>query len=503
MSSELIEMRDICKSFSHVQVLDHVQFTLAKGEVHALVGENGAGKSTLMKILSGIHQSDSGTITFNGREVMFTGAKDAEKHGISVIHQELNIIPSLSVMDNMFAGKELTYGKSGILNRRVMRNRTKEALDRLGVQINPDVMAEDLSVGHQQMIEIAKALATNAQVIIMDEPTAALTENETKILFQVIRQLKNEEVSIIYISHRMEELFEICDRVTVLRDGQFIGMEDVSHTNYSEIVKMMVGRELGEQFPERERSNQSERIRVKNLGKKNVIKGINFTVRQGEILGIAGLMGSGRTEMMETLFGSRKKDDGEIFIDNQLVKIKKPSDAIRLGIGFITEDRKEKGLVLSESVRENIALTNLNTVSKAGWISKRKESDLVMNLIEKLGVKVSEPEQSVKSLSGGNQQKVVIGKWLGIQPKILVLDEPTRGVDVGAKQEIYKIMNELTQQGVAIIMISSELPEVLGMSDRVLVMHEGEIGGIMPREDANQEKIMHVATGGGDFNESN
>lgn len=496
MSSVLIEMKDICKSFSKVRVLDHVLFTLNKGEVHALMGENGAGKSTLMKILSGIYQPDSGTITFNGKEVTFSDVKDAEKHGISVIHQELNIIPSLSVMDNMFIGKELSYGHTGVLNSREMKKKTKEALGRLGVHIDPGVTAGDLSVGQQQMIEIAKALETEAQVIIMDEPTAALTDRETNVLFSVIHQLKAEGVSMIYISHRMEELFTVCDRVTVLRDGQFIGTEKVSDTTYNDIVKKMVGRELGEQFPERKAPTKIERIRVCGLRKKGVIEDIDFTVAQGEILGIAGLMGSGRTEMMETLFGSRKKDGGKIFIDQKPVTINKPADAIRTGIGFITEDRKAKGLLLDHSVRENISLPNLNIMSTGGWISKKKESRLVTELIEKLKVKVSDQEQPIKSLSGGNQQKVVLGKWLGTQPKILILDEPTRGVDVGAKQEIYKIMNDLTKQGVSIIMISSELPEVLGMSDRILVMHEGKIAAIMNRAEANQEKIMEAATGG-------
>lgn len=489
-------MKGISKSFSGNKVLENVEFTILQGEVHALMGENGAGKSTLMKIMTGIYERDAGKIFLNGNEIHFKNAKEAEKAGIAVIHQELNIIPHLTVAENMFIGKELTIGKFGITRDKEMRKKTKEYLNRLGIDIDPTIEAGKLSVGQQQMIEIARAVAAKTEVLVMDEPTAALTDREIEALFKVITSLKNEGVGIVYISHRMEEIFEICDRISVLRDGQFIGVKEIVNTSFDEIVKMMVGRQLGDRYPERDTKIGQERLKVEGLSCKGSFENISFSVKQGEILGVAGLMGAGRTEIMEAIFGFRTTQKGQITMDGKVMSIRSPYDAIQAGIGFITEDRKSKGLVLDLSVRENFSLTNLGKISKNSIISRSAEWSLADEMIEKLHVKTSGREQTVKSLSGGNQQKVVIGKWLGINPKILILDEPTRGVDVGAKKEIYQLMNELTKQGVAIIMVSSELPEILGMSDRVLVIHEGKISSVIDKANANQEIIMQAATGG-------
>ncbi|MGY4688887.1 sugar ABC transporter ATP-binding protein [Salibacterium sp. K-3] len=502
MTVPLVEMEQIHKSFYGVNVLHGIDFNVRAGEIHALMGENGAGKSTLMKILTGIYASDEGTVRVKGEEVTFSHPKEAEKAGIAVIHQELNIIPNLSVTENMFLGRPLTYGKWGINRNSEMRQKTTEYLQRLGIDINPDRQAGRLSVGQQQMIEIARAVSTEAEVIVMDEPTAALTEVEIESLFEVINHLKDSGVGIVYISHRMEEIFQLCDRISVLRDGGYAGTKAVSETSYEEIVKLMVGREIGEKYPPRSTVPGEERLRVENLSDAGgIFENASFELRRGEILGLAGLMGAGRTELMQLLFGARKKRSGNVYLDGERLRIRTPYDARKAGIGFITEDRKEEGLVLNLSVRENLAIPNLGKLSKAGLMSNTREKDFTDNTIERLRVKTSGREQKLKTLSGGNQQKIVIGKWLGIEPSILILDEPTRGVDIGAKKEIYHIMNELTEQGVAVIMVSSELPEVLGMSDRVLVLHEGKISAVFDREEADQENIMQAATGGGLSNE--
>ncbi|TVX93430.1 sugar ABC transporter ATP-binding protein [Paenibacillus agilis] len=492
----LFEMRGIHKSFSSVQVLKGAAFQLKPGEIHALMGENGAGKSTLMKILTGVYKADSGSIKVKGKEVMFTDPKQAEEMGVAIIHQELNIIPKLTVTENMFLGRQLTYGKTGFVRDKEMKRRTREYLQRLGVDIDPDASADTLSIGQQQMIEIAKALSKNAEVLIMDEPTAALTDREIEALFKIMNQLRSEGVGIVYISHRMEEIFLMCDRISVLRDGSFIGTEDISETTIEHIVHMMVGREIGERYPERSSKIGDERLRVEDLSDGKKVNGISFSARAGEIVGVAGLMGAGRTEIARMLFGANKKKQGKIFIDGQEVAITSPSKAIESGIVFVTEDRKHQGLVLGMSVRENLSLTNYKHISNYGVISSKKEEELSEKMIKRFHIRTRDPEQTVKSLSGGNQQKVAIGKWLGELPKVFILDEPTRGVDVGAKKEIYTMMNELSEQGVTIIMISSDLPEVLGVSDRVIVVHEGRIASILDKSEMNQETIMHAATGG-------
>lgn len=490
-------MKNISKSFSENQVLTEVDFEVRKGEIHALMGENGAGKSTLVKVLTGIHHRDSGIIKIKGNEVEFSNPKQAEEEGIVVIHQELNIIPYLTVAQNIYLGKEITYGKTGILNTDKMNKLAAKTLQQLGVtDIKPQDIAGELSVGKQQMVEIARALSTNAEVIIMDEPTSALTDREIEKLFNVIHSLKEQGVAFVYISHRMEEIFQICDRISILRDGNYIGTKYIADTSFEEVVKMMVGRELGERYPVKNNKIGEVIFQVENLTINGLFERVNFEVREGEILGVSGLMGAGRTEVMEAIFGYRKKDSGTVKLNGKPLKTNHPINLIKEKIGFITEDRKGKGLVLDSSIRENIALTNFEIISKFGVIEWSEERNLVEKLIRKLRVKASSIEQKAKTLSGGNQQKVVIAKWLGINPKVLILDEPTRGVDIGAKKEIYSIINQLAKNGVAIIMISSELPELLGVSDRIMVMHEGKVKAFFDKHEATQEKIMMAATGG-------
>jgi ribose transport system ATP-binding protein len=496
MSAFLLEMKDISKSFPGVKVLDHVQLNLKSGELVALMGENGAGKSTLMKILGGIHERDAGSIVIKGEMQEKMTPDIASSKGVAIIHQELNLIPHLSVMENIFLGREFTYGKSGFVNWRKMRQEAQRWLDQLAIRIDPDTLVGELSVGQQQMIEIAKALSMQADILVLDEPTAALTNREIEALFEVIASLKQKGVGMVYISHRMEEIFQVSDRITVLRDGQYVGTVETAETDLDELVKMMVGREITDRFPKAEVAWGEERLRVENLSVKGKLSNISFSVRSGEIVGVAGLMGAGRTEMAKALFGLERVQEGQIFVDKQPVRISRPIDAISAGLALVTEDRKEEGLVLSLSVRENIVLPNLEKVSSFGVMKPGTEQQLSDDAISRLFIKTAGGEQIVSSLSGGNQQKVVIGKWLATKPKILILDEPTRGVDIGAKKEIYDIMNRLAGEGVAILMISSELPEVLGMSDRVLVMHEGRITGEFTREQATQESIMHAATGG-------
>ncbi|MEK5057276.1 sugar ABC transporter ATP-binding protein [Paenibacillus shunpengii] len=491
-----IQMKGIHKAFGTNQVLTGVDFDLVEGEVHALMGENGAGKSTLMNILIGLHPRNEGTILIDGKETYFSNPKEAEQFGIAFIHQELNIWPDMTVLENLFIGKELT-SKAGFLNTKQMKALAKSQFEKLAVSIPLDQDAGECSVGQQQMIEIAKALMTNAKVIVMDEPTAALTEREIEKLFAVINSLRKQGVSIVYISHRMEEIFTICDRITVMRDGKTVDTKPIPDTSFEEVVRKMVGRELTERYPARNPKPGEVVLEVKNIGRKDAFDNVSFSVRSGEIVGFSGLMGAGRTEIMRALFGLDSLHSGEMWVRGKKVNIRKPDDAVKHGIGFITEDRKDEGLVLDFSIRENMVLPNLFSFSgKAGLISSKKEKDFVDTLIKRLLIKTESSETAARNLSGGNQQKVVIAKWVGIGPSVLILDEPTRGVDVGAKREIYQLMNELTDRGVAIIMVSSELPEVLGMSDRIIVVHEGQISGELSREEATQEKIMTLATGG-------
>jgi ribose transport system ATP-binding protein len=490
-----ISMLDIEKSFGANKVLNKARIDIAPGEVHALMGENGAGKSTLMNILTGVHKKDAGKILVNTIETEFNNPKEAEKNGISFIYQELNVLPDMTIEENLFLNREITT-KFGFVNKNAMREKSKEVLQSLGVHIDPNTVISKLSVGEQQMIEICKALMTNAEVIIMDEPTSALTDTETRRLFEVINNLRAKKVSIIYISHRMEEIFEISDKITVMRDGQFIGTKNTKDTNDDELVKMMIGRELKERYPIRNNEIGEVLFEVSNLSVENVIDKISFTVRAGEVLGFSGLMGSGRSEIMYALFGDLDKSSGVVKINGQEVTIKSPKDAMNYGIGFITEDRKTEGLLLNKSIKENITLSNFKTLSSKGFIKSEMEKQVAENSIKMFNVKTENINTDTGNLSGGNQQKVVIAKWVLTNPKVLILDEPTRGVDVGAKKEIYNIINELSEKGIAIIIVSSDLPEVIGMSDRIAVMHEGKLQGILDQKDATQENIMTLATGG-------
>ncbi|WP_309568598.1 ATP-binding cassette domain-containing protein [Paenibacillus sp. sptzw28] len=497
MTAQLLEMKGIDKSFSGVKVLEQVQFSLENGEVHALMGENGAGKSTLMKILNGIYARDGGTVAVKGAEQQLATPSAAQQLGIVMIHQELNLIPHLTVMENIFLGREFTYGPTRLINWRRMKKESTRFLSQLGLTIDPETVVGELSVGQQQMVEIAKALSVNTEILVLDEPTAALTDREIEALFVAIASLRKQGVGMIYISHRMEEIFKICDRITVMRDGRYIGTERVQETNMDQIVKMMVGREIKDRFPKVEIKYGEDKLKVEGLSQQGILNDISFSVRAGEIVGLAGLMGAGRTELAKALFGVTPIDRGTIYVNGKPVDIGKPADAIRAGIALVTEDRKDEGLLLPMSVSDNLSMPNLKSLSKLGFMSGSKEQFLSETMIKQLFIKASSGAQTVGSLSGGNQQKVVIGKWLATSPQVFILDEPTRGVDIGAKKEIYDLMNRLAANGVAILMISSELPEVLGMSDRILVMHEGKLTGEFTREEATQEKIMLCATGGG------
>lgn len=491
-----IELKNINKSFGEVHVLKDAYLHVKEKEVHALVGENGAGKSTLMKILTGVYTKDSGQILINGKEYEFNSISDSENLKIAFIHQELNVLRYMSIMDNMFLGREIR-NKYGFLNKKEMEKLAREKLSLLGLEIDPNTLIKDISVGQSQLVEIAKALLMDAELIIMDEPTAALTDKEIDKLFEIINALKTDGVSFIYISHRMEEIFTICDEVSIMRDGAFIDQKSVKDTNIDEIISMMVGYDLDDRFPRVEVTPGEVVLSVKNLTKEGQFKNINFELRKGEILGFSGLIGSGRTEIMHALFGSSTFDSGEIYVNQNKVKINSPIDAKKLGIGFITEDRKNEGIILDFSVADNMVLPSLPNFKKNNIVQEQQIKEAVAENIKRLNIRTHSQTIKIRNLSGGNQQKIVIAKWLLMKPKILILDEPTRGVDVGAKREIYKIINELKKEGVAIIIVSSELPEVLGISDRIAVMHEGNLRKIFDIQDATQEKIMEYATGGG------
>lgn len=490
-----IQMVGICKSFGTNKVLGGVNLHIRPGEVHALMGENGAGKSTLMNILTGIHKADAGTILVDGKEVTFRNNKDAEEHGIAFIHQELNIWPNLSVLENLFLMNQ-PKTRFGTIDFKKMHEMAEAKCKEIGIDLPLDEVAGDCSVGQQQMTEITRSLMLDAKTVIMDEPTAALTERETDRLFDVMRKLKARGVSIIYISHRMEEVFANCDTITVMRDGQTISSRPTEETNMDQIVGDMVGRVMSEYYPARTNVPGDEIFRVEGFTQPGVFKDISFNLRKGEILGVAGLMGAGRTEIMRAIFGVDPHKEGKLFFEGKEIHIKNPRDAIKAGFGFITENRKTEGLILDFSIERNIALPSEERLAKHDVINDKEEFDFSAALSKRLGVKAQDINLPASTLSGGNQQKVVIAKWVGMHPKLLILDEPTRGIDIGAKKDIYDLMNELTAQGVSIIMVSSELPEVIGMSDRILVIHEGTVAGIVEHKDATQTRIMTLATGG-------
>lgn len=494
-SNYILQMKGITKRFPGVKALDNVNLEVKKGTVHALMGENGAGKSTLMKILIGMYKPDSGKIIFDGQEVHFNNVSDALKKGISMIHQELNPILEMTVAENIFLGREPTWGKTGIVNNKKLIKMTEELLSQLNIDINPNKKMRDLSIANIQMIEIAKAVSYDAKLVIMDEPTSTLTNREVDQLFTVIRSLKNNGVGIIYITHKMSELKEIADEISVFRDGLFVGSDTIDNMDNDKLIKLMVGRDLNRIFNRPEKKIGEVALSVKNLSKIGSFEDINFYVRKGEILGFAGLVGSGRTEVMETIFGLRRRDKGEIYINNELVDIKGPKDAVRNNIGFLTEDRKLSGLFLPLNIKDNMIIVNIDKYVTKGFLSSQKINKDCNKQMDQLSIKAPNSEEIIENLSGGNQQKVLLARWLLKNPDILILDEPTRGIDIGAKSEFYNVIFELAKLGKAIIVVSSEMPELLGLCDRIMVMHEGKITGELSREEADQEKIMQYATG--------
>ncbi|WP_342087834.1 sugar ABC transporter ATP-binding protein [Dyadobacter sp. OTU695] len=498
MSDYILRVKEISKSFSGVKALDNIHFDLKKGEVHALMGENGAGKSTFMKILIGLVTPDAGEVLLEGENLIGSNVNETLKKGISMIHQEILIIPELTVAQNIFLGREREVsGKSGILsgwlNDSEINQRAAALLDRMGVNIAPKAKMRSLSVAQMQMVEIAKAVSNNAKVIIMDEPTSAISDKEVGTLFQIIRDLKAQGVGIIYISHKMDEIFRISDTITVLRDGKYIGTKSAVELDQNALIAMMVGREIGQMFPAATQPVGEEVISVQNLGKAGKFSNISFNVRSGEILGLAGLMGAGRTEIARAIFGLDQWDEGEVTIKQSPLRARTPREAINRGIGYVSEDRKGLGFIPRMSVKDNITLSSMNNHRKGGFIDAHSEESVTKKMIADLKIKTAGTGQHVTYLSGGNQQKVVIGKVLLASPEIIILDEPTRGVDVGAKFEIYKLIRSLADRGMAIIMISSELPEILGLSDRILVLSKGKQTALLSKEEATQELIMRYA----------
>lgn len=491
----IVRMKGISKAFPGVKALDQVDFDLRSGEVLALLGENGAGKSTLMKILSGVYQRDEGKLEIFCQDVeMGMGPRRAQELGVAIIHQELNMCRHLTVAENIFLGREIC-DKAGRLNTREMNRQAAEVLASMNVDIDPTTIVGSLSISKQQMVEIAKALSTHARVLIMDEPTSSLTGREIEDLFTIIRQLRDEGRGIVYISHRLEELHHIVDRVTILRDGQFITTLDFDKTTLPEIISYMVGRDIKEKYPRVETSKGKKVFEVKNLHAGRLVRDISFSAYEGEIIGIAGLVGAGRTETTRAIFGADSKESGQFFLDGKEIFINKPMDAIRQGVVLAPEDRKKDGLCVKLSVKSNIELPNLDIVSnQGGMVNTRKVDRMVDQSVDNLSIRLPHTEVNAASLSGGNQQKVVVAKWLARDSRVVIFDEPTRGIDVAAKVEIYHLMNRLKQQGIAVIFVSSEMPEILGIADRILVMCDGRITGEMPRQDATQEKIMELAT---------
>lgn len=487
-------LKNIYKSFGQNEVLKGVDLDIKEGEIHALVGENGAGKSTLMNIFTGILEKDSGEILIDGKKTEINTTEDAKKLGISFIHQELVDYPELSVVDNLFMNNEL---KKGIfLDYEKMEAEVRKVFDELDINIDPNETVKNLSVGERQMMEIAKANMSDINILILDEPTTALTNNEIEKLFKLIKKLKDRNVSMIYISHRMEEIFALTDRVTVMRDGKSVAVFETSKTNEVELVKHMVGRDIGDFYPEINFKPGEVRFEIKNFSRDGYFDNINLKARAGEVVGIGGLMGAGRSEIFRSVFGIDEKDSGQVYIDNELVNIKNPSDAIKNNMAFLTENRKEEGLVLGESIRENLSLTNFNKVSSGFFIDQDKEKKFSASYKESLNIKCTGIEDLLEDLSGGNQQKVVMAKWFGTEPRVLILDEPTKGVDVGAKREIYDLIEKMVETGLCVILISSDLPELLSLSHRIYVVYEGKLQGEISSEEKSQESVMTLATGG-------
>jgi len=503
-TTPVLEMRGIGKRFHGVPALQNVNLTIYPGEVHALMGENGAGKSTLMKILAGAYIADEGEIRINGEVVKITDPATARKAGINLIYQELNVAPNLTVTENIFMGSELRRGQ--FLDRKGMQLEAEQVLQSLGATFTPQTIVGTLAIAEQQQVEIARALKDKSRVLVMDEPTAALSDRETERLFEVIRRLRNDGIAIIYISHRMEEIYALADRISVLRDGQYIGSLTRDEISPTRLVHMMVGRSMQDFYEhQRQKNPGSVMLEVRNISDGRKVQPASFKIHAGEILGLAGLVGAGRTEVCRLIFGADRKASGEVFFNGRKLNINTPSDAIAAGIGYVPEDRKDQGLFLEMSSRKNITLNTLKQDAKAGIVNWGSVNRLATEAVENFNIRLANLEIRAVDLSGGNQQKLLLARWLAIKPRILMLDEPTRGVDIGAKSEIYQIISELAAKGVAILMVSSELPEVVGLSDRVLVMREGQLVGELdgsPGKEITQEKIMHYATGASEVSAS-
>jgi ribose transport system ATP-binding protein len=495
-----LRMQSISKSFPGVQALKSVDFSVTRGEIHALVGENGAGKSTLMKVLTGALLEDEGQISLDNQPVQINNPGDAQQLGISMIHQELSLIPHLTVGQNIFLGREPRARIGTFIDWPELYSQAQVLLDQLNVNVDSRASVQDLSIAQRQMVEVAKALSFNADLIAMDEPTSSLTDRETETLFQVMRTFKERGISIIFISHRLEEVFEIADSITVLRDGETIGTGRIDDLDVDQVVRMMVGRQLGELYPKDEVEHRGMVLEATGLEDGRELHSVSISLQSGEILGIAGLAGAGRTALAETLFGVHAAVKGQIRIDGRLVRIQHPGHAIRLGMGFVPEDRKLQGLFLNMAVRENVVISALPEISRFSFVNFSKADKLAKEFVEKLKIRTPSVKQLIRNLSGGNQQKVIIARWLTLKPRILILDEPTRGIDVATKAEIHALMNQLAKEGVAVMMVSSDLPEVLGVSDRILVMRTGRIVAEFSRDEATQDNIMHAATGGRENN---
>jgi ribose transport system ATP-binding protein len=494
MADSIVEMRKISKAFPGVLALDEVDFNCTPGEVHAIVGENGAGKSTLMKVLAGVYRPDGGNVLLRGKEISLSSPKEAQTLGISIIYQEFNLIPELTVAENIFLGRE-PRRRLGFIDSSILRRRSRELLSDLGVEIDLQARVADLGVAQQQMIEIAKALSLNADIIMMDEPSAVVSGKELESLFRIIRSLKENGRAIVYISHRIDEIFQIADRATVLKDGKLVGTVRTEDIDKPTIVSMMVGRSLSETFPAREGGERREVLSLEKVCREDLLKDISLKVYTGEILGVAGLVGAGRTELARAIFGADPIDRGTVVLNGKEIRRANPKSSITEGVGFVTENRAKDGLVHSLSVRKNLTLTILDRMRSWFFVREGKEKDYSNKCVEEFGIVAPSVEQEVQYLSGGNQQKVILAKWISIKPDLLILDEPTRGIDVGAKAEIYHLMRRLARQGTAIIMISSELPEIIGMSDRILVMHDGSVMGELSPLEATEERILMMATG--------
>lgn len=494
MAHTVLQMKGIRKSFGETHALKDISFQLELGEVHALLGENGAGKSTLIKILGGIHQPDSGEILIDGEKASIGSVRDARTYGISLIHQEIVNVPHLTVAENIFLGRE-PLAKWGLKDDKTIVEKAQHMVEKLGLNLDVRKQLGELTIAHQQMVEIVKAVSFDAKILVMDEPTSSLSDEEVERLFETIERLKQNNVSIVYISHRMDEIFRISDRITVIRDGEYIGTKATSETNADELVSMMVGRKLENYYTRTYSATEQEVLRVENLSKQDEFDNVSFAVNKGEILGFFGLVGAGRSEIMTALFGATGFDAGTVYLDGKEIKVKNPHKAIDSGIAMVPEDRKKKGLVLENTLSFNITLPSLKSVIDRVLISNRKKDETARKFMDDLSIKAPSPDAFASSLSGGNQQKVVLGKWLSTKPRLLILDEPTRGVDVAAKSDIYAIINELAAEGLAIIMVSSELPEIINMCDSVCVVRNGRIVRQLPKEQMSQENIIKYATG--------